>query len=90
MPVIKEDDWVVYHRNRWAALDKLATKAGFDSAALEATEACLMTFFNEIVEECAKVAERQANVYTGEHKEFNGCKDSALAIRAFGKNFGNE
>jgi hypothetical protein len=42
-------------------------------------------FFDMVVENCAKIAEEQAYVYPGDNKEHVGCRDSANAIRLFGK-----
>lgn len=43
-------------------------------------------FAHLIAEECAKVAEQQARVYTGENNEAAGCHGAATAIRTvFGK-----
>lgn len=75
--------------NRWKAVDELAKKAGFDNDALAYTEFSLMPFFELIVEECAKVAEDQAKIYTGEYREGDGCQSAAAAIRVYGKNIGN-
>lgn len=75
--------------NKYAAIDKLARKAGFDDDAFAHTEFCLLPFFDLIVEECAKAAERQSRVYTGENNEGKGCYDAANAIRVFGKRIGN-
>ena len=38
-------------------------------------------FANLLIEECARVAEDQARVYTGEHQEGAGCYAAANAIR---------
>lgn len=75
--------------NKWKAVDELAKKAGFDDDAFAYTEFSLMPLFDLIVEECAKVAEEQARVYTGEHREGDGCHGAATAIRAYGKTIGN-
>lgn len=40
-----------------------------------------MKFAALVVEECARIAEEQARVYTGEHREGAGCYASANAIR---------
>lgn len=80
----------VYLRNRVAAIDALAKKAGFDDDAFAHTEFSLIPFFESIIEECAQIAEAQARVYTGENNEGKGCLASADAIRAYGKMIGNE
>lgn len=74
---------------KYAAIDELARKAGFDEDAFAHTEFCLLPFFELIVEECAKVAESQSRVYTGENNEGKGCYDAANAIRIFGQTIGN-
>jgi hypothetical protein len=75
--------------NKLRAIDKLARDSGFDDDAFAHTEFSLIPFFESIVEECAKVAEMQSRNYTGENNEGIGCRDSATAIRTFGKNIGN-
>lgn len=89
MPVIREDPWVVFHRNKWNAIDKLALESGFDQAALEATEACLLTFFDRITEECAKVAETQSRTHS-DAAGAGACLAAAEAIRNYGRMLGNE
>jgi|AntAceMinimDraft_5_1070358.scaffolds.fasta_scaffold183213_1 hypothetical protein len=79
----------VYQTNKWAALHAIAEQAGFDDDALAYTEFCLMPFFEAVVEECAKIAEQQGRVYTGENNESAGCSASASAIRTFGHRIGN-
>ena len=78
----------VVNKQRWEILDKLAREAGFDQEGLEITEFCLRPFFEAIVEECAQVAELQANIYSGEGNEGAGCYGAAAAIRNFGKTIG--
>ena len=75
--------------NKWKAIDALAKKAGFTDEDLSQTEFVLMPFFELIVEECAKVAENQGRVYTGEHRESDGCHGAANAIRTYAKRIGN-
>jgi len=79
----------IYMKNKWDALVALAEDAGFTPKGIEATELCLMNFFDSIVEQCAKVAEEQARVYTGEHNEGAGCYGAANAIRTYGQRLGN-
>lgn len=74
---------------RFKTIDDLARRAGFDEDALAYTEFCLMPFFELIVEECAKIAEKQSSAYTGEFNESAGCYGAANAIRNFGKKIGN-
>ena len=62
----------------------LAKTVGIDNL-VAASDVALIQFFELIVEECAKVAEKQARSYTGESNEHVGCGDSATAIRTFGK-----
>lgn len=62
----------------------LAKTAGIDDL-VAASDVTLIQFFELIVEECAKVAEKQARSYTGESNEHAGCRGSATAIRTFGK-----
>ena len=76
------------NKQRWEILDKLAREAGFNQEALDSTEFSLRPFFEAIVEECAQVAELQANVYSGEGNEGAGCHGAANAIRNFGKTIG--
>lgn len=76
--------------SRWKAIDALAKKAGFTTDALAHTEFSLLVLFELIAEECAKVAEAQARVYTGENNESAGCHGAANAIRTFAKTFGNK
>lgn len=85
MPRIRDDYTVSEMKKRWAAVDALAEKCGFDSNALEATESCLLSFFDHIVEECAKIAEEQGRSFSGEKNEMAGCNAAATAIRAYGK-----
>ncbi len=75
--------------NRCKAVDELAKIAGFDDEAFAHTEFNLIPFFEAIVEECAKVAEAQAQNYTGENNEGAGCHSAANAIRTFSRNIGN-
>jgi len=82
-------DEQVHSLNRYKALDDLARKAGFDDAALAHTEFSLMSLFDYIVEECAKAAERHARTYS-DGDAATGSAGAANAVRAFGKNFGNE
>jgi len=42
-------------------------------------------FFDMVVENCAKLAEEQENVFDGANKEGVGCRRAASAIRLFGK-----
>jgi hypothetical protein len=86
----KLSDEQEYRAHRWAALEVIAKKAGFDDDALVATEFCLMDFFDAIVEHCAVVAEQQGRNYSGENNEMAGCSASANAVRTYGKKFGNE
>lgn len=89
MPVIREYAEQARRRKRWQALDQIAIEAGFDDMALHETEFCLMTFFDKIVEECAKVAETQSRT----HSDAAGaaaCLAAAEAIRNYGRMFGNE
>jgi len=92
MPKIKEyvppEDWVL-NKNRWEALDKMLRQAGFSDDALAHTEFSIMPFFEMVVEECARRAELQARVYSGENNEGAGCHAAAHAIRHFGKMLGN-
>ena len=94
MKIREKDDRLtpnqVYMKNKWDALIKIADGAGFTNDAIEAAELCLMNLFDEIVEECAKVAEDQARVYSGEANEGAGCHRAASAIRDYGKRLGNE
>lgn len=78
-----------FNKNRWDALDILLRKAGFSDDAFAYTEFSIMPFFEIIIEECAKIAEIQAGVYTGENRESSGCYASAFAIRNYGKMLGN-
>jgi len=64
---------------------ELAKKSGIDNDIFAVSNRAVIEFFNAVVEECAKVAERQARSYTGESNEHVGCRDSATAIRTFGK-----
>jgi hypothetical protein len=43
-------------------------------------------FFDMVVENCARIAEAQANTFDGSKNEGAGCKSAAFAIRLFGKN----
>ena len=70
------------------AVIELAKKAGIDDL-FTASDAALIQFFELIVEECAKVAEKQSRSYTGESNEHVGCYGAATAIRTFGKLIGN-
>lgn len=79
----------VFSAKRFAAVDMLARKAGFDDHAIAYTEFSLMPFFELVVEECAKVAELQTRNFTGENNEGIGCSAAANAIRTFGKRIGN-
>ena len=79
----------MYMKNKWDALIKIADTAGFTTDAIDAAEFCLMNLFDDIVEECAKVAEEQARVYSGESNEGAGCHRAANAIRSYGKRLGN-
>jgi hypothetical protein len=76
-----------YNKKRWAALDAIAKKAGFDDDAFAYTEFCLMPFFEAIVEECAKQAELQARVYS-DGNQGAGCHAAANAVRVFGETIG--
>lgn len=42
-------------------------------------------FFDMVVENCARIAEEQSQVYDGSKNEGAGCMASASAIRRFGK-----
>jgi hypothetical protein len=79
----------VYMKNKWDALIKIADEAGFTPEAIEAAELCLMNLFDDVVEQCAKVAEEQAQIYSGEANESAGCYRAANAIRTYGKRLGN-
>lgn len=68
-----------FRAKRFAEIDKLAEESGFDDDGFAYTEFSLYPFFERIVEECAKVVERDT-----------GCKHSAEAIRNYSKNIGNE
>lgn len=63
----------------------LAKKAGIDDNLFAASDTSVIRFFESIVEECAKVAEKQSRSYTGEGSEHVGCYGAATAIRTFGK-----
>lgn len=73
------------NNSRDARLVKMARECGFDDDALAYTEFSLEKFFDRIVEDCARVAEQQALVYSGEKNESTGCFNSANAIRTYGK-----
>jgi hypothetical protein len=45
----------------------------------------LSVFVDQLIEHCAKLAEHQARVYTGERNESAGCLAAAHSIRVFGK-----
>lgn len=45
----------------------------------------IRSFFNTVVENCAKIAEEQAATFDGSNKEIVGCHNVAAAIRVFGK-----
>lgn len=60
---------------------ELARKAGFDDDAFAYTEPCLLPFFNLIVEECAKIAEKQAILHNNTLNEATKCHSTAFAIR---------
>jgi len=79
----------IFSKNRYEAVENLAREAGFDDDAFAYTEFFLMSFFEIVVEHCAKVAEEHAVNYSGDGNESRGCKDAALAIRNFGKMVGN-
>lgn len=89
MPKIKYTEEQLFTKNRFEAIDSMAKNAGFDDDAFAYTEFSLIPFFELIIEECAKVAEAQANVYTGENNEAAGCRGAANSIRTFGKLIGN-
>jgi hypothetical protein len=74
--------------NRWAAVDELAKRAGFNDDAFAHTEFSLMPFFELIVEECAKRAELQSRTYSDGDAGV-GCHSAANAVRTFGKLIGN-
>lgn len=90
MPKIRQSEEQEAMRKRWAAVDDLARECGFDDDALAHTEFCLMGFFDRVVEMCAVKAEEQSRVFTGENKEHVGAHSAALAIRTFGRNYGND
>jgi hypothetical protein len=93
MPRLKKDEQTpeqIASLNRYHRLYKLAEEAGFDDDAFVYTEFCLMPFFELVVEQCAKIAEKQSRVYTGEHNEGKGATDASIAIRAFGKGISYE
>ena len=68
---------------------ELAKKSGIDNDVFAVSDRAIIEFFKAVVEECAKVAEKQARSYTGESNEHVGCGDAATAIRTFGKLTGN-
>jgi len=70
--------------NKTSVID-LAKKSGIDNDVFAVSDRAIIEFFKAVVEECAKVAEKQSRSYTGENKEHVGCYDSATAIRTFGK-----
>lgn len=72
---------------KYKALDALARQAGFDDDAFAHTEFSLLPFFELIVEECAKSAERHSHTYS-DGDAGSGCFGAANAVRAFGKNLG--
>ena len=91
MPRIREykpTEEQIFYKNKWDAIDKLALKAGFSDDAMAYTEFSLLPLFELIVEECAKIAEQQARVYSS-GAAGKGCHDSANAIRTFAKMIGN-
>lgn len=92
MPVIRNEQTPeqIASLHRYHAMHHLAADAGFDEEAFDATEFCLMPFFEMIVEQCARIAESQARAYTGENNEGRGSTDAATAIRAYGRTLGNE
>lgn len=89
MPVIREDQDQIRRRKRWEALDALAREAGFDEMALHETEFCLMSFFDKIIEECAKIAEAQGRTHSNGDGP-SACYNAARAIRNYGATLGNE
>lgn len=93
MPKLKKDIQTpeqIFAKNRYEELYRLAKVAGFDEDGLVYSEFSLMPFFDLIIEQCAQVAEKQSRTYTGENNEGRGSSDAAIAIRAFGRNLGNE
>jgi len=90
MPVIKRQT-----PEQEAALEKynaivaIALEAGFTEEMLEDTDACLMPFFNAVIEKCAQYVEQQK---WGSHtqEQMSTYKHAAEAVRCFGKNVGEE
>lgn len=86
VPKIREytpSDEQVFNKNRWEELDKMLRKAGFDNEAIACTEFCIMTFFEIVVEECAKqVEDFRIEGQTGFY--------AADFIREYGKQLGNK
>ena len=79
---------VVEYYTRKTVFD-LAKKSGIDGNLFAASDSSIIQFFESIVEECAKVAEKHSRSYTGESNEHVGCYGAATAIRTFGKSIGN-
>lgn len=72
---------------KYKALDDLARRAGFDDDALAHTEFSLLPFFELIIEEAAKAAELHSRSYS-DGDAGTGCYGAANAVRAYGKNLG--